>query len=410
MAPWQSGFWRRAAGSSGKRFLAIVVASAFSPGAFALFGDRLELFADETVTSDSNVFRTSDNVDQRLVAGTDQRSDWSYATSLGFNLDWPVSLQRFQLGYTWSDVRYDRFKDLDHHAHLARANWLWAVRKELAGDVGYGEQENLASFTNIQSREPDLVKTRQGWFNGAYLVTPSWRLHTTLLAGDARHSDPFRRINDLEAASAEVGLSYVTPQENRFGVAAREERGRGLTPQFLGGVDFNNDYRQTGLGVQARWVITGHSRFDGRADYIRREYDQFQERNYSGPTMRGTYTWTPTGKTTIATSLYRDIAPLEDVQSSFVLVTGVTVRPQWDVTDKISVRGDLEYAKWDFHGAPGLGNSFEHRVKTAGLGLVYKPTTKILLQGTYTHEVRTSTLPTGDYKVDTALLEARVGF
>lgn len=409
MAPWQPGFWQRANGSSGKRVLALAVAAAFSSPAFALWGDRLELFVDETVTHDSNLFRLSRHIDPRSV-GADQRGDWSYSTSLGFNLDVPVSLQRFQLGYTWSDVRYDHFGDLDHHAHTARANWLWAVRKELSGDVGYAETENLAAFNNIQANAPDLVKLRQGWFNGAYLVTPSWRVHTTLLAGDARHSDPFRRINDLRAESAEVGLSYVTPQENRLGLAARTEHGRSPTHQFVGGVDFDNEYRQNGLGVQGRWVVTGHSRFDGRADYIRREYDQFQQRNYSGPTMRGTYTWTPTGKTSIATSLYRDIAPLEDIQSSFVLVTGITVRPQWDATSKISVRGNLEYAKWDFHGDPLIGNSFQHRVRTAGIGLAYKPTTRILLQGSYTHELRTSTLPTGDYKVDTALIEARVGF
>ncbi|HET9580630.1 MAG TPA: XrtB/PEP-CTERM-associated polysaccharide biosynthesis outer membrane protein EpsL [Usitatibacter sp.] len=409
MAPSRSGSWRQAAGISGKRLLAIALAAAFSPAASALWGDRLELFADETVTHDSNIFRLSRNVDPRSL-GADQRGDWSYSTSLGFNLDVPVSLQRFQLGYTWSDIRYDHFKDLDHHAHVGRAAWLWQVRKELSGDLGYADTQNLATFTNIQATTPDVVKVRQAWFNGAYLVTPSWRVHTALLWGEAEHSDPFRRINDLRAESAEAGLSYVTPQENRVGVAARTERGRNPNHFVVSGTDFNNDYRQNGLGVQGRWVVTGHSRFDGRADYVRREYDQFPQRDYSGPTARATYTWTPTGKTTIATSIYRDIAPLEDIQSSFVLVTGVTVRPQWDVTSKVSVRGDLEYAKWDFHGDPLIGNSFQHRVRTAGVGLIYKPTTKIMLQGSYTHEVRTSTLATGDYKVDTALLEARVGF
>lgn len=410
MAPSQSGSSRHKAGTSGKALAALVFAAAFAPDALALWGDKLELFADEAYTHDSNVFRLSRNVDPVPITGSSRRGDDWWTTTLGFNLDVPVSLQRFQLSYAWSDVRYRHFKELDHHAHTARADWLWAVRRELTGELGAAEQENLSSFSNIQANVPDVVKTRQAWFNGAWLVTPSWRAHTALTAGDARHSSALRRINDVDAASAEVGLSYVTARENRLGLAARFERGRRPDSILLQGVDFDNGYRQSSLGLQGRWAFAAHSRLDGRIDYSKREYDQFSNRDYSGPTMRGTYTWTPTVKTTVAASLYRDVAPLEDIQSRFVLVTGANFRPQWDVTEKISVRGNLEYAKWDFRGDPLLGNTFEHRVRAAGVGVIWKPLRDVLLQATYSHELRTSTLPTGDYKDDLIIVEGRVGF
>jgi exopolysaccharide biosynthesis operon protein EpsL len=410
MAPSQSGFWPPANGIFGKRLLVAALAATFSPASFALWGDRLELFVDEAYTYDSNVFRLSKNVDPVTVTGSDRKSDTWWTTTLGFNLDVPVSLQRFQLNYAWTDSRYQHFDTLSHRGHTARADWLWAVRRELTGDVGYAEQENLASFANIQGTTPDIVKTRQTWLNGAWLVTPSWRAHTALTAGDARHGDPARRINDLEAASAEVGLSYVTASENRVGVAARYEEGRSPHSVVLQGVDFDNAYKQASIGAQTRWVITGHSRLDGRVDYTKRDYEQFQNRNYSGPTARVTYTWTPTGKTTIATTLYRDVAPLEDIQSRFVLTTGVNIRPQWDVTSKVSVRGNVEYVKWDYRGDQTLGANFEHRVRAVGAGVVYKPTRNILVQGTYQHEDRTSTIPTGDYKVDYFIVEGRLGF
>ena len=410
MAFSQSGFWRRATGSSGKAVLAAAIAAAFSPSASALWGDRVELFADGAYNYDSNVFRLSKNVDPITATGQDRKSDNWWTTTLGFNVDVPVSLQRFQLNYAWSDYRYQHFGELDHHGHTARAEWDWAVAKELLGDTGYAEAENLASFANIQGSTPDLVKTRQTWFNGAWLVTPSWRAHTALTAGDARHGDPARQINDLEAAAAEVGLSYVTPQENRVGGAVRFEHGKSPHSVLLQGVDFDNSYNQTSVGVQGRWVVSGHSRFDGRADYTKREYDQFNSRDYSGPTFRGTYTWTPTGKTMVATTVYRDVAPLEDIQSRFVLTTGIKIAPQWDATSKISVRGNLEYVKWDYRGDTTLGANFEHRVRNGGIGLVYKPLRDLLFQATYTREVRTSTVPTGDYKVDTFVVEGRVGF
>jgi exopolysaccharide biosynthesis operon protein EpsL len=410
MAFSQPGFWQRTTGNSGKRLLAAALAAAFSPAAFALYGDRLELYADGAYSYDSNIFRLSKNQDPASVTGQDRKSDTYWTTTLGFNVDLPVSLQRFQLSYAWSDYRYQHFGELDHHAHTARAEWDWAVRKELLGDLGYAEQENLASFANIQGTRPDLVKTRQTWFNGAWLITPSWRAHTALAAGDARHGDPARQINDLEAASAEAGLSYVTPQENNIGGAVRYEHGKSPHSVLLQGVDFDNSYDQVSVGAQGKWVLSGHSRFDGRVDYTKREYDQFSNRDYSGPTFRVTYTWTPTGKTLIASTVYRDVAPLQDIQSRFVLTTGIKIAPQWDVTSKMSVRGNLEYVKWDYRGDTTLGANFEHRVTAAGVGLIYKPTRNTLLSATYAHEQRTSTLFTGDYKDDLVILEGRIGF
>jgi len=410
MAPWQSGFSRRATGSTGKRILAIALAAAFAPNAFALFGDKLELFADESWTRDTNVFRLSKNIDPVPVTGSTRTGDQWWTTTIGANLDLPVSLQRFQLNGTFSDQRYQNFKTLNHHEHTAKAEWDWAVRRELSGDTGYAEQEHLASFANIQGTTPDIVKNRQAWFNGAWFATPSWRAHTSLNIGDSRHGDPARQVNDLEAGSAEVGLSYVTPLENRVGVAVREEKGRSPHSVLLQGVDFNNEYRQTSIGVQGRWLFTAHSRLDGRVDYTRREYEQFTNRDYSGPTARGTYTWMPTVKTRVATTIYRDVAPLEDVQSRFILITGVNVRPQWDVTEKISVRANFEYSKWDYRGDQTLGANIENKVKAAGAGIIWKPFRDVLFQATYSHEERSSTVPTGDYKTDIVIVEGRVGF
>jgi exopolysaccharide biosynthesis operon protein EpsL len=410
MALSQSGSSRRATGGTGKRFLAIAIAAAFTPNAFALWGDKLELFADESWTHDSNVFRLSKNIDPVAVTGSSREADDWWTTTVGLNLDVPYSLQRFQLNGSFSDARYQHFTTLSHHEHTAKAEWDWAVRRELTGDTGYAEQQHLASFANIQGTTPDIVKNRQGWFNGAWLVTPSWRAHTSLNIGDSRHEDPARQINDLEAASAEVGYSYVTAQENRVGIAIREEKGRSPRNLLLEGVEFDNAYTQSSIGVQGRWLFTEHSRLDGRFDFTRRRYDQFTNRDYSGPTWQGTYTWIPTVKTRVATSIYRNVAPLEDVQSRFILITGGNIRPQWDITEKVSFRANAEYSKWDYRGDQTLGPNVVNRVTALGCGVAWKPLRDVLLSATYQHEFRTSTVQTGDYRTDVWILEGRVGF
>ena len=388
----------------------LLLAAALAPlPSWALFSDNFEIFAAENVTYDSNVFRLSDSLDSAQAIGSSKRGDTIFNTSIGFALNVPVSLQRFQLGYVWFDSRYRTFKDIDHRGHTARAAYLWAITPRLTGEIAYQEQETLASFANIQGRRPDLVTSRMALANGAWMATPSWRLHADLNATQVEHSEN-RALNDLETGSAEVGVDYVTAQENRIGVAVRGERGRTPDERLLFGLPFDNEYTQTGVGVQGRWVLTGHSRLDGRVDYTRRKYEQVSQRNYAGPTFRATYTWTPTGKITVAATAQRDIAPLEDITTSFVLVTGLTIRPDWAITDKINIRGNFAYSKWDYRGDPLLSLDFEHRVRTAGVSVLYRPATRIAITGGIARETRTSTLANGDYKVDTATIEARIGF
>ena len=409
MAHSESGFLRRAAGVTGSA--AALCALLLPSPSWALLNDRLEVFAVENVTYDSNVFRTSLKIDPRLVTGSADRSDFVSTTSVGFLLNVPVSLQKFELGYTWYTSRYSSFKDLNHDGRIARAALLWSITSRLTGDVGYQEQQVLASFANIQGRRPDLVTSRMAFANAALLVTPSWRFHGTLGAGQTEHQETERAASgDIETASAEAGLSYVSPQENRIGVAARTERGRSPQAVTLFGGPFDNAYHQESIGVQGRWVVTGLSRFDGRVDYTRRDYDQLKQRNFSGPTARLTYTYFPTGKITIATTAQRDVAPLEDISASFVLVTGVTVRPDWAITDKINIRGAFAYSIWDYRGDPALGLQFTHRVRSGGVSVMYRPTAHISLVGGVSREVRTSTAQFGDYEVNTASIEARIGF
>src|SRR3954464_7951351 len=109
------------------RLAAALVAALCTTSAHAFWNARLELFADETMTWDSNVFRLSKNIDSGPLLGTGERGDRFNVHSIGAGLDIPYSLQRFQAGYTWFATRYHRFTQLDFNGHNAHANWLWAV-------------------------------------------------------------------------------------------------------------------------------------------------------------------------------------------------------------------------------------------------------------------------------------------
>lgn len=404
-------------GASGRRALALA-AGAFglvaSGPAAALFNDHLEIWAAENVTRDSNIFRLSDKIDPATV-GASQRGDTIFSTFVGVSANVPVSLQRFEAAYTWYQSRYRTFDNLDFSGHTARAAWTYNVQNKLTGVLSYTESEGLANFSNIQANVKDVVTVRQAQGTAAWLMTPRWRLNGRLAAAQTEHTNAVRAFNDIETGTVEGGLSYITPQENFVGGAFRYEHGRAprgntLPSNPFFGRSFDNEYDQWGVGATATWNLTGHSRFDGRIELIRRRYTEFTERNYTGPAMRVLYRWTPTPKTSVDVGLVRDIGPPEEIQTSFVLTTGGYVRPKWAVTEKITILGNVEYNIWDYKGDALTGGSYTHHQRLVGASVQWKPWERVWLQVGANREMRTSTLPLGDYETTVAFIEGRVGF
>jgi exopolysaccharide biosynthesis operon protein EpsL len=406
-----SGSSRPKTGGTGNTFLCafLLGGAAFAPQcAWALFSDHVEVWAAENITHDTNVLRLSRNIAPADV-GAPQRGDTIYSTHAGISADIPVSLQRFQGAITVFHNKYDTFRAFDFTGHTIRGEWDWVINPAYSGTLGYTESKGLSSFANIQNFVKDIVTSRQAYATGSWLATPRWRATAGVTAGESRHDDPTRNVNDIDVATGELGLAYVTPLENTFGGVVRYERGR--SPHgVLFGVPFDNAYNQVGAGGTVGWSITPHSRLDGRVEFVRRTYDERTERNYNGPIARAIYTWTPTPKFTLATSIYRDVGPADDVTTSFVLMTGGYIRPRWAITEKVTLQANGEYNVWDYRGDPLTGGNFTHHQRLYGASIAYRPTRKILLQAGYNHETRSSTLRLGDYDVEVAYVEGRIGF
>jgi hypothetical protein len=378
--------------------------------AFALFDDHVEVWAAENITHDSNVLRISKNLGPESVGAT-QLDDWIYSTHLGINANAQWGQQLVTAEYTWYRSNYKYFDDLDFTGHTARAHWQWLWGQDKNGTLGYTEAEGLSAFNNIQKRAPDLVTSRQAYFTGNWLMTPRWKATLGAIAVQARHSDVERKINNIDTQSVELGGAYVTPLDNSAGLFVRYEHGKMPEPELLPGfpLDFTNEYNQYGVGATVVWNPAGHSRFDGKLEVVRREYEQVTDRNYTGPIIHALYTWTPTPKFKLLTAINRDVGPADDVQTSFVLVTGGYIRPMYQVTEKVLVQGTAEYNVWDYRGNPFSGD-FRHRVRTFGAKVDYKPTLRIILSAGVNREVRTSDLVNGDYAFTMWFVEGRVGF
>src|SRR5436190_19493455 len=80
---------------------ALLVAGALAPvsDALALLGDRLEVFAAETITYDSNLIRIAKGINTFNAIGNSSRADTYLTTSVGVNANFLVGRQRFVGGY-----------------------------------------------------------------------------------------------------------------------------------------------------------------------------------------------------------------------------------------------------------------------------------------------------------------------
>jgi exopolysaccharide biosynthesis operon protein EpsL len=386
--------------------------------AVALWDDKLELFASETLTRDDNVFRISSGLDPSAVLGSSSKGDTYRTTAVGFNLDIPVSRQRFAGGLTLDDNRFERFTALNSNGHRARALWRWQLGNDLSGEMGYTESLALASFADIQSGlqsiTPNLVKTRQAFSNAAYLLTPRWRFRGEASRLTQSNDTPERRVNDISIDSADLTASYVTPSNNQVGVSTRVSDGRFPNPQFVAGFLVDNAYRQQSATVVADWAITGRSRLSARAGRVSRSYEQLPQRDFEGATYYAAYDWKATGKLTLLAMARREISAAEEVNVSFALVKGVGLNPTLSLTEKVTLSGVLDSGRVQYLGDPGLvlGTVQDRtdRVQRAGLTVSYRPTRSIALQVVLLRQTRSSTAAFGDYRVNVASVTGRIGF
>jgi exopolysaccharide biosynthesis operon protein EpsL len=381
--------------------------------AFALWDGKLTPFVEEKVTRDDNVFRLSKNVDPVVAIGSTDAGDTYSTTSLGINLDAPVSRQRFQAGYSFIATRFNQLTNLDFNGHDARATWLWQLGNDLSGQLGYTDNLALAPFAYTQSSTPDPLRTRQAFLNAAYIVTPRWRVQAGGGAFQQKNGDPTLNPNDITITSGDANLAYVTPANTSIGISGRVEEGRYPNRTFVPGQP-DDSYRQTSAGLTADWTVTGVSHVVARVARLSRRYPNTPQVDFDGNTAVIEYDWKVTGKLALTGVLRRDISPFPDIASSFVLVRGGTVRPVLTLTEKVEVSGLLDCSIWDYLGDSGLVQGavlgrVDH-VLSAVASLTYKPVRSISLQLSAQRESRTSNIPNADYLANVASLTARLSF
>jgi exopolysaccharide biosynthesis operon protein EpsL len=377
---------------------------------------KITPFAEETVTNDDNLFRLSNQVDPTTVIGSASIGDTYRTTTVGLSADVPVSLQRFTATLTYNSYRYDRFTELDYDGYNLRGSWLWAIGRNLSGEIGVSETYSLTPFEELLGVVPDHLHAREEFAKGSWLVTPDWKLYAGADDLNQSNSDPLAQYNDVTVDSLEASLSRAGGTGNWFGLDTRVETGHFPVVEPIavptGTVLIDNGYKQYGAGVVVDFGADTPSHVVARADQVTRHYNQVTSRDFDRTTGRIEYTWTPDVKVSVSAIAERDISPYEYIHSSIVMVRGVTLRPLWHATDWLDVSADLAWVDRDYLSDPvvalGVTPPRDDHVHTASALLDFHPARWVTLQLSYLHEGRTSTILYGGYDVNVVWAKVRL--
>lgn len=398
--------------------VATVGAFGASSNAFALWDDRLGLFASETVTRDDNVFRLSDSIDPTPQLGTRSPADTYRTTSFGFNLDVPAGRQRLTSSVALNRQRYERFTALDLDGHDGHALWHWQAGNALAGEAGYQDRRTLASLANvqsgIQSSTANFVRTKNSLFTATYGAASLFRLRGEIGRAEQINSVAEREINDIRVDAAEVVVSYVSRADNQLGVSVRVAHGQPSQPVQVGTLFVDNAYRQRHVAGVLAWTPTGNMRITARAGRIRRAYEQLPERDFSGSMYNVRADWQATGKLVLSAIAQRDISATEEINVGFVLSEGISFMPTWRVTEAITLVAGYERADREYLGDPGLvlGSVAPRaeRMRTSSARLAWRPLKLLLFSAGWRRETRTSSAAFSDFEANIYSFGARVAF
>jgi exopolysaccharide biosynthesis operon protein EpsL len=371
--------------------------------ASALLNDTVELFAAGTVTQDSNVFRLSDDVDPNTVLGSSQKSDTIIRTEVGANFNLPFSRQRFVASLSGNRTHYNHHSDLDFTGRAARGAWLWELGDQLKGELGYSETKSLASFSDIQNRTVNPLTTRRTFGNASYLITPRWQLQASLGQTDRENDHASRKVNNAELRDGEFGIHYISPAANKIGLSLRQVDGHLPNRQLVLGNPYGNDYRQRSLGLVTDWTISVKSRLTARVDRAERNYDELNQRDWSGTLALVNYDWRASENLTLTARAQRDISMAEDIQTYFVLVKGVSLRTTLALGPKTQIAAVLDRSNRDYLGNAStiLGTAMRSdTVGTVGLTWSHVPIPKLTLRLSAQRETRSSNIAFADYKTN----------
>ena len=375
--------------------LLFVIPLAISPVSVSFAAlDKFDPYVFTGVLYDSNLFRRS----------SDEESDTIWHVGAGFESDLKLSRQHLLLDLELDRSLYNSNDQLDNTRIDGRAAWQWEVGNLWSGNLGYDYDKRLISYTETFDTQKDMRTTQTGFFDAGYQIHPDWRLVIGADVADVSYDERTQLDRNINSGLLEV--QYQNTLNTRVGLRGKYSVNE-LNDTNVGSVSISNDYDETAISGVFYWEGSAKSALElllGYTDISYDEsYDEIGDRDFDGVSGRLIYHWFATTKTKIDFSAWREPSTLNDEIQDYVLAQGVSIRPIWKATTKITVRGELLYENDDFKARNDVLDALGVQKRKDDNWLfsirgIWEPRRNIDVSVGYRYKDRNSTIDVRDFK------------
>lgn len=310
---------------------------------------------------DSNLFRLSDDADAQATIGSSDKSDNIFQAGVGARYELRRSRQKLVFDGSIDQNWFQNFDTLDNTSHNVRGEWDWQVGNSWDGTLGIGHRHYLENFGAVQQNIKDMIDRTRAYGSANFRPISYLKFTVDLDSVDEEHSDDSRQFLDNRTDSAAFTANWVTPSRNTVGLKFKRADATYPNDAVFSGAVLDNSYTEDEYSLVAVWNVTAASLLRGRLGRTEREFEQDPSRNFSGPTWRLGYEWTPTGKTALEIAVWRELSGFEDFSGTYMRTTGIGIFPAWSVVPKLILQGKAAYQTRDYIGSSAFSPTTEER-------------------------------------------------
>jgi exopolysaccharide biosynthesis operon protein EpsL len=395
--------------------------------AMAKEGDTFRPYVSYARYYDSNLFRLAEGetavtvengavLPVTLATSADQYG----VLDIGLDVDWRPGRQQVVASVSKSQVRYSTYSSLDYDGEDYRATWNWRLGNHWSGQLGASQGVTQTSFSDLPRVDingnvvsfaaTNLVTADRQFASAEWEFHPRWRAGGGGAWTTSDNSRLQQRSQDYEDDNEFVYLTYLTPKGSKLRGEFRHQDALYPNRQFVAGSLIDNSYTQDEYNFVGDWTVSGKLLTHLKLGIVDRQYPHLPARDFSQLSGRATADYFPTGKTALTLAVYREPAPVEEVNSSFLVNAGANLNAAWLLTDKITARAAVSYVKGTYDViAAGIPQRIDDTLSSS-LSLSYTPvpmaTIDIGLQG----GSRDSTIPADDYTFHAVFVSVRADF
>ena len=390
---------------------------AYSSLALATETDSFQPYVNEKIFYDSNLLLLPNKNDRPFSWPGSQRADVVNQLTAGAKFESSFKRQKFHADLSVRDNRYANNQPLNYIGTDDKLSWDWRLGKHFYGQLAYGYQQYMDSFSYYQTILNNIISANNAVFDVKYTWHPRWTLKGGVDFLDTSNSNEQRLTFNRQNTKTVMSLNYLIStnytQAIEYSYTNVDYINR--PPNYRS--DRDNQYAIESIGVKSFWYLCPkklHLITELNETMLKNAH--FSNRDFSSPTGKLTLTWDVSSKVQWVLIGWRDVLSSQSSYGSYVITEGISPSLEWRPRAKLTFKARYAYRTDNYSGpssADVVRNSSNIRldtVTTTQAEVIYKPHSDIELGLTLKAETRDSSLSVWSYTDYISAVSAKLTF